>query len=1181
MSLLADKVAAFKRFRSWLMAENAFYGKLLLSSCIGVLSIALLAAIFLYIAIRDYRHDGLRTRTLQILRLANKVDNDLASLETGRRGYLLTGQEYYVEPFERRKQQIKDRLDELQTYFAVDSAQRVRVQEARSLIEQWEQKVAEPQIQERRRLAAADKNGLATAAAVEAQVAKLGKSLVDVARKTLQMLQENEEAALNARTRRLEVSNLSFQVLVFIPKLESVVSEMEKAQCGYLLSGSNTFVDAYKQAAGEFSAYYGHISVLLQGNRPQMDRFAKLKQGVEQWQEKIATPEIEARRAGQNVAPMVIQGRGKQVMEGIHAAIDEFERAELDNYQKIRFKIQTQRVLETAGFSMLCVLSTAFLIASSWFSFLAYQKQLRSIASAEEQTRSIIENTLDAVLTIDDQGLITTANPAAAKMFGFEASDLLGESISKIIPQRLFMHDMASLGRGTMMAMASRQGFYPFPIEISLSDMLVENKRRYVALIRDVTERKRSEDTLKHIGLGVSSTTGKEFVRTLVKQLSKALDTDFSFILETKENKDETCSLVLAEQGQIRIKSDYELLHTACDEVLKKGFKAYSKEVRGAFPNDPTLEELAAESLVAMPLADHKGRNVGVMGVIHRKPMDNIQIAESTLQIFATRAAAEIERKHFEEALAAEKERLAVTLRSIGDGFITTDVSGNILMINNVAERLTGWSQQQVIGKQLVEVFHILNERSRKPCRSAVQRIIETGSAVGMATHSVLVSRDGAECIVEISASPIRDKANRRLGVVVVFRDVTEKLRNEEEHRKAEKLESLGVAAGGIAHDFNNLLTAIIGNLSLSLTKLQATDPMAERLTTAKKAAARAQELAQQLLTFAKGGAPVKKITAMGRLVKDSVSFSLRGSNVRCEFDIPDDTWSAEVDDGQISQVITNVVVNAEQAMPAGGRLFTRCENFMLTTEDPTLTSLRMGRYVHISIKDEGVGIPEEYLKKIFDPYFTTKAKGSGLGLATAYSIIKGHEGQITVESVPGSGTTFHIYIPASEKKAATTAEKEHGQAPKEGKGRILILDDEEAIRLLVYHTLTSLGYEVTEAADSLTAIDLYKKAMQDGKRFDAVISDLTLPGGMGGQEAVKHLIEIDPTVKAIVSSGYANDPVMSRYQEYGFCAMIPKPYEVSELSHVVYDVINSNHEILPAESEPHMYQDFAHVQLN
>jgi CheY-like chemotaxis protein len=253
----------------------------------------------------------------------------------------------------------------------------------------------------------------------------------------------------------------------------------------------------------------------------------------------------------------------------------------------------------------------------------------------------------------------------------------------------------------------------------------------------------------------------------------------------------------------------------------------------------------------------------------------------------------------------------------------------------------------------------------------------------------------------------------------------------------------------------------------------------------------------------------------------------------------------------------------------------------MLTTEDPTLTSLRMGRYVHISIKDEGVGIPEEYLKKIFDPYFTTKAKGSGLGLATAYSIIKGHEGQITVESVPGSGTTFHIYIPASEKKAATTAEKEHGQAPKEGKGRILILDDEEAIRLLVYHTLTSLGYEVTEAADSLTAIDLYKKAMQDGKRFDAVISDLTLPGGMGGQEAVKHLIEIDPTVKAIVSSGYANDPVMSRYQEYGFCAMIPKPYEVSELSHVVYDVINSNHEILPAESEPHMYQDFAHVQLN
>ena len=1181
MPALADKIDAVKRFRRWLLAENAFYGKLVLSSLVGIFSIAILAGIFLFMAARDYHYDGLRTKTLQILRLANKVDNDLASLETRRRGYLLTGEETYLEPFERRKQQIQERLDELLAFYPQDSAQRVRVQEARSLIEQWEQKVAEPQIQERRHLAARDKNALLTAAAVEAQIATLGKSLVDVARKTLQTLQDKEEISLNARTKQLELANLSFQVLVFVPKIESVISEMEKAECGYLLSGNRNFIEAYKRAAAECNAYYGHISVLLASTPQQAERFAKIKKSVEHWQEQIATPEMTAKQAGQNVAPLVIKGRGKQTMDGIHAAIDEFERAEMDNYEKIRFRVQINRILESAGFSVLCILATGFLVASSWYSFVAYRKQLSSIASVEEQTRSIIENTLDGVITVDDQGLIRTVNPAAEKMFGFEASDLLGESVSKIIPQRLFLHDMASVGRGTLMAMASRQGFYPFPIEISLSDMQFDGKRHYVALIRDVTERKRSEDTLKHIGLGVSSTTGKEFVRSLVKQLSKALETDFSFILETSEHEEDTCSLVIAEGGQIRTKADYELANTACEEVLKKGFRAYAKEVRSTFPSDQTLSETAAESFVGMPLTDHKGRAVGVMGVIHRKPMDNIQIAESTLQIFAARAAAEIERKRFEEALAAEKERLAVTLRSIGDGFITTDVAGNILMINNVAERLTGWTQTQVFGKKLVEVFQLLNERTRKPCRSAVQRIIETGSVVGMATHSVLVSRDGTECTIENSASPIRDKANRKIGVVLVFRDVTDKLRNEEEHRKAEKLESLGVAAGGIAHDFNNLLTAIIGNLSLALTKLNPTDPVSDRLTTAKKASVRAQELAQQLLTFAKGGAPIKKITGMGQLVKDTVSFSLRGSNIRCEFDIPKDTWSAEVDGGQISQVITNMVVNAEQAMPAGGTLYTRCENFTLSGEDPTLTSLRLGRYVRISIKDEGTGIPEEYLKKVFDPYFTTKTKGSGLGLATAYSIIKNHEGQISVESSPGSGTTFHIYIPASEKKAATAAEREHPQTPIEGKGRILILDDEEAIRLLVYHTLTPLGYDVTEAPDSLTAIELYKKAMQEGKRFDAVISDLTLPGGMGGQEAVKHLIELDPTVKAIVSSGYANDPVMSRYQEYGFCAMIPKPYEVSELSHVIYDVINSTHEVLPAESEPLMYQDFAQVQLN
>src|SRR5581483_7902301 len=631
--------------------------------------------------------------------------------------------------------------------------------------------------------------------------------------------------------------------------------------------------------------------------------------------------------------------------------------------------------------------------------------------------------------------------------------------------------------------------------------MKVEMKRHFVALIHDVTERKRSEETLKHIGLGVSSTTGEEFVRSLVKQLSKALQSDFSFVLEMARKGDENaCTLVIAEHGTIRSKMNYKLANTACEEALKKGFRAYPRDVREAFPKDDVLKELGAQSFVAMPLNDHKGRTVGLMGVIDTKVMDNMQIAESTLQIFAARAAAEIERKRFEEDLNAEKERLAVTLRSIGDGFIATDVEGNIVMVNNVAERLTGWKQEQVLSKPLVEVFNILNERTRKPSQAIVERIIETGSVVGSASHAVVVSREGIERLIEISAAPIRDKRNSKLGVVLVFRDITEKEHLEAERRKAEKLESLGVAAGGIAHDFNNLLTAIIGNLSLSLISIPVGEENHDRLITAKKASLRAQELAQQLLTFAKGGAPIKKTASVGQLINETVSFSLRGSNIRSDFTLPDNLWPVEIDAGQISQVVNNLTINAEQAMPAGGTLRVRCENFQLIEESAALSPLRPGKYVKVTVTDEGIGIPEEYLKKIFDPYFTTKPKGSGLGLATSYSIVKNHEGIITVESKVGVGSTFSIYLPATDKEVAF--DRPQKADPENGSGRILVLDDEEAICEIVTCALTPLGYHVTAANDALTAIRFYKEAMERGEKFDAVISDLTIPGGMGGAEA-------------------------------------------------------------------------------
>ncbi len=297
------------------------------------------------------------------------------------------------------------------------------------------------------------------------------------------------------------------------------------------------------------------------------------------------------------------------------------------------------------------------------------------------------------------------------------------------------------------------------------------------------------------------------------------------------------------------------------------------------------------------------------------------------------------------------------------------------------------------------------------------------------------------------------------------------------------------------------------------------------------------------------------------------MSFSLRGSSVRCEYDIPDDLWVADVDAGQISQVITNLTVNAEQAMPAGGTFRVGCANFTLSADNARL-GLPAGRYIKITLQDEGIGIPEEHIKKIFDPYFTTKPKGSGLGLATTYSIIKSHHGVIDVISQAGEGTTFYIFLRASDRELASETIEPREPAV-HNPARVLVLDDEEDICALVACALEPLGYEVERTTDAISAIRIYKEALQDGRPFNLVISDLTIPGGMGGREAVRRLLEIDPGVKAIVSSGYATDPVMSAYRDYGFCGMIAKPYEIDALGRVVAEVLAT------AASEKVIHHDF------
>jgi two-component system cell cycle sensor histidine kinase/response regulator CckA len=525
------------------------------------------------------------------------------------------------------------------------------------------------------------------------------------------------------------------------------------------------------------------------------------------------------------------------------------------------------------------------------------------------------------------------------------------------------------------------------------------------------------------------------------------------------------------------------------------------------------------------------------------------------------------ERKRFELEIAADKESLAVTLRSILDGVITTDVQGKIIMINNAGENLTGWTSKEAIGQPLKSVFNIAIDLAAQ-ARAQKSGYRNEAQSILLSTpeNATLRSRDGTEHVIEQVASPIRDSKNEVAGVVLVFRDITERQRNEAERRKAETLEQLGLLAGGIAHDFNNLLTAIIGNISLASLVLPPDDEMATRLNDAKNASLRARDLAQQLLTFARGGAPIKKTASIGKLIQDTVSFSLRGTHSRSEFLFGADLWPAEIDPGQISQVVANLVVNADQAMPNGGTLRVNCDNFSYHSGDATIPDLLPGDYIRIAIRDEGVGIPENCLKRIFDPYFTTKPKGNGLGLATTYSIIKNHNGLICVDSQVHFGSTFTLYLPALRYQEIPVEPPRQLNQVISGTGRILIIDDEEAIRALVEFTLERLGYQVTQAESALEGVEIYRQKLEAGERFDAVILDLTLPGGMGGKEALKKLIEIDPTVNAIVSSGYAMDATMSRYQDYGFRGVIAKPYEAAELGKIVHEVIASSHVNLPVD---------------
>ncbi|MCX8030018.1 MAG: ATP-binding protein [Thermodesulfovibrionales bacterium] len=505
-----------------------------------------------------------------------------------------------------------------------------------------------------------------------------------------------------------------------------------------------------------------------------------------------------------------------------------------------------------------------------------------------------------------------------------------------------------------------------------------------------------------------------------------------------------------------------------------------------------------------------------------------------------------------------EKEKLFITLQSIADSVITTDIFRKITFINRKAEEITGWQSKEALGKDLTEVFKIIDKKNEKNIERGFESLIKSGEPVSIGNNLTLITKNKSKKIISTGVcAPIKNRTGDISGTVLIFNEIIDKELRDSEFIRAKKLESLGLLAGGIAHDFNNLLTAILGNIGLAMVNLPPEHKTYSRLKEAEKASLKARDLVTQLLTFSKGGEPMKKILSPSQLLQDTANLVLLGSNVQCNFKIPNNLWHIYADEGQIGQVFHNILLNSCQAMPSGGIIEIKCENISLKTDSPF--PLSAGQYVKIIIKDTGIGISSENLLKIFDPYYTTKPKGTGLGLSIAYAIIKKHEGYITVNSTLGKGTEFTIYLPAYKKISEEITSHTAEQFTKNIKKlKILVMDDEDLILNFIEDALKQLGYQVQCTKNSIETIQAYNKALNSGEPFDLVILDYTIPGEAGGKETINKLLEINPSLKAIISSGYSDDPIINEYKQVGFKGFLKKPYKIKELLNTIETILSN-----------------------
>ena len=777
-------------------------------------------------------------------------------------------------------------------------------------------------------------------------------------------------------------------------------------------------------------------------------------------------------------------------------------------------------VLKRIGWPVMLVYPLATVLIGKILSDQAARARfVETLRESEARHRAILQAAMDACWLSDMQGRLLEVNAAFCRISGYSMQELLSMSIADLEANEAaadisaHIRSIMAQGEDRFESRHRRKDGSLYDVEISAQYQSTDGGR-IVAFLQDITERKRAERTLRD---------SENRYRGLVELAVDGI-------------------LVGSHEGLI-----IEANKCMCDLSGMKREELIGKDIRDM--------PFTRESMRRQPFRFdmlQRGRPVVSERTLIRTDGSAVvldmrakMMPDGTYQSICRDIT---EHKRVEEALRESEEKFRVLADSTPTAVMVYQ-GERWVYANRAAVAMCGYSENELQGMPFWGFVHpdyqsLIRENGRKRLR---------GDSTANRFEFKIIAKDGAEKWVDVSGASTTLRG-RPSGIISVL-DITGRKRAEAELQNMRKLQSVGTLAGGIAHDFNNILTGLFGNIALAKEELAKGRPCRAFLDEAEKSMSRAVRLTKQLLTFAKGGDPVKEDVSLGALAEEVARFDLSGSNVSLDYRPADDLWTAEADKGQIQQVISNLTVNARQAMPEGGHLYVTLENAALP--EASVAGLPQGNYVKVIVRDEGTGIDPKHLDRIFDPYFTTKQTGTGLGLATSYSIIGKHGGHIGVESELGKGTAFTLYLPASGRpqQADTQPSAAECRLPTRT-AKILVMDDDEAISIIAARMLTPCGFSVVSAPGGREALELYKRAMETAEPFDAVIMDLTIPGGIGGKEAIKNFLAIDPHVKAIVSSGYAADPVMANHAEYGFKGVAAKPYTSSELREIVARVL-------------------------